>query len=137
MRYPVRLKPDDGAFVVTFPDIPEAITQGDDVDDAMHHALDALETAFDFYFRDGSPVPLPSMPKRGQKLLHLPLEVNARVLLHNEMMRQKISKAELARRMGISQRKFERILSWKYDNTIDLAALAFQALGKHLEVYLA
>ena len=33
MKFPVNLTPDkrDGGFVVTFPDIPEAITQGETV----------------------------------------------------------------------------------------------------------
>ena len=137
MNYPVRLKPDGEFYMVTFPDIPGAITQGEGVDDALRQALDALETVLDFYIEEGKLIPLPSQQKRGQRLLKLPLEVNARILLHNEMVRQKVGEAELARRMGISQRKFMRILSWKYDNTIDMAALAFQALGNHLEVYLA
>jgi antitoxin HicB len=43
MRYPVKLKPDSGGFVVTFPDVPGAITEGDSKAEALHHALDALE----------------------------------------------------------------------------------------------
>ena len=34
----------DGGFVVTFRDIPEAITQGKTVEDALVMAKDALET---------------------------------------------------------------------------------------------
>ncbi|MEK8017582.1 MAG: type II toxin-antitoxin system HicB family antitoxin [Candidatus Parabeggiatoa sp.] len=43
--YPTRLVPDrqDGGFVVTFVDLPEAITQGDDLADALHQAADCLE----------------------------------------------------------------------------------------------
>ena len=67
LRYPAIFEPaEEGGFVVTFPDIPEAITQGEDVDDAMLHAADALETALDFYFDAQRPVPKPSKPKRGQ-----------------------------------------------------------------------
>ena len=43
--YPAMLTPDeqDGGFVVTFPDVPEAITQGEDVSDALQQAADCLE----------------------------------------------------------------------------------------------
>ena len=43
LAYPVHLEPaEEGG--VTFPDIPEAITQGEDEAEAMVWALDALET---------------------------------------------------------------------------------------------
>ena len=42
--YPATLTPEEqeGGFVVTFPDVPEAITQGDDVTDARRQAADCL-----------------------------------------------------------------------------------------------
>ena len=44
MKFPVTLTRDetDGGFVVTFRDIPEAITQGETVEDALVMAKDAL-----------------------------------------------------------------------------------------------
>ncbi|MGO9768102.1 MAG: type II toxin-antitoxin system HicB family antitoxin, partial [Roseiarcus sp.] len=46
MRYAVTLAPDDnGTILVTVPDIPEAVTFGDDRDDALARAVDAIETA--------------------------------------------------------------------------------------------
>lgn len=43
--YPVVLTPGEieGGFVVTFPDLPEAITQGEDAAGALAEAADALE----------------------------------------------------------------------------------------------
>ena len=62
--YPVTLKRDqDGGFVATFKDIPEAITQGETEAKALAAARDALETALDFYFEDNRAVPLPSKAK--------------------------------------------------------------------------
>lgn len=62
---PVTLTPDDGTVLVTFADVPEAITVGADVDEAMLHAVDALETALSFYVEARQPLPVPSKPKRG------------------------------------------------------------------------
>jgi antitoxin HicB len=39
---------EEGGFIVTFPDVPEAITQGEDEHDARRHARDALESALTF-----------------------------------------------------------------------------------------
>ncbi|MGP8175817.1 MAG: type II toxin-antitoxin system HicB family antitoxin [Terracidiphilus sp.] len=47
-------------FLVTFPDIPEADTQGENPEDAMQAAQDAPQTALDFYFDAWRPVPVPS-----------------------------------------------------------------------------
>ena len=81
--YPVTLTPDteDGGFVVTFVDIPEAITQGDTLPEALAAAREALETALDFYFEDKRAVPLPSKPKHGQPVVELPASLSAKLQL--------------------------------------------------------
>ena len=62
LAYPVELTPDGKFLMVTFPDIPEANSQGDSVEDALKMAADALETALDFYLDAGRPV----QPRRNQ-----------------------------------------------------------------------
>ncbi len=52
--------------MVNFPQVPEAITQGEDVADALKHAVDALESALSFYTDDSKELPKPGKPKRGQ-----------------------------------------------------------------------
>jgi antitoxin HicB len=58
--YPVTLAPDGGTVLVTFPDVPEAITVGADEDEALLYAVDALETALSFYVDGRKPLPVPS-----------------------------------------------------------------------------
>jgi antitoxin HicB len=135
MRYPVRLKAaEEGGYVVTFPDIPEAITQGEDVEDALLHAADALESALDFYFEDRRPVPAPSKPKRGQRVVELPASVSAKVLLLNEMLRQNVRPAELARRIGTTPQEVNRLTNIRHRTRIDGIDKALRALGKRLIV---
>ncbi|MDQ2924714.1 MAG: type II toxin-antitoxin system HicB family antitoxin [Acidobacteriota bacterium] len=139
MQYPVRLVRQRGAnnYAVYFPDIPEALTCGDDLADALRQAVDALETALDFYFEDKRPIPLPSAPKRGQKLVELPPTVAATVLLHNEMLRQKVRPIDLAKRMGIPRQELTRMLNLRHSTKIDTTAQALAALGKRLELKVA
>lgn len=59
MLYPAILEPDGGGFMVSFPDIPEALTQGETLEEAREMAADALATAMEFYAEDGRPVPPP------------------------------------------------------------------------------
>ena len=55
----------DGGFIVTFVDIPEAITQGNTVEEALAAGKDALDTALYFYFEDKRAVTPPSKVRRG------------------------------------------------------------------------
>lgn len=50
---------DDGGFVVTFPDVPEAITQGVDKIDALAQAAGALEVVLRIYAERGLRLPQP------------------------------------------------------------------------------
>jgi antitoxin HicB len=135
MRFPAKFTPaKEGGFVVTFPDIPEAITQGDNVEDALRHAADALESALDFYFEEGRRVPAPSRPKRGQRMIELPASVGAKVLLLNEMIAKKVRPAELARRLSVTPQEVTRLIDLRHTTKIDGIAEALKALGKTMEI---
>jgi antitoxin HicB len=135
LRYPAHFEPQaEGGFTVTFPDIPEAITQGEDVEDALIHAADVLESALDFYIEDGLPIPAPSKPKRGQHLVELPASYAAKVLLLNEMAAQKVRPAELARRLKVTPQEVNRLIDWHHTTKIDAIASALKALGKTMEI---
>jgi antitoxin HicB len=132
--YPVNLRKDGKFLLVTFPDIPEAITQGNNHAHALKMAAEALESAMDFYFEDRRAVPLPSRPKRGQAVVELPPSVAAKVLLLNEMIRQKVRPAELARRIGTTPQEVNRLTNIRHTTRIDRVDAALRALGKRLIV---
>ncbi|USX25795.1 type II toxin-antitoxin system HicB family antitoxin [Oxalobacteraceae bacterium OTU3CINTB1] len=137
MKYPATFAPETGGFVVTFRDIPEALTQGDTEQEALDMARDALITAMDFYFEDRRPVPAPSKPKPGERLITLPTGLCAKVLLLNEMLAQKVIPAELARRMGVKPQEVTRILDLSHSTKIDTVAAALSALGRELVLSVA
>ncbi|WP_263355963.1 type II toxin-antitoxin system HicB family antitoxin [Acidicapsa ligni] len=134
MRYPITIQPDGRFFLVTFPDIPEAITQGETEEEALLAAKDALESALDFYFEDNRAVPVPSKVKRGQRYVDLPTSVGAKVLLLNEMITQKVRPAELARRLSVTPQEVTRLIDVNHTSKIDGIANALSALGKTMEI---
>jgi antitoxin HicB len=135
LRYPAKFRSaKEGGFVVTFRDIPEAITQGESVEDAMIQARDALETALDFYFDDRREVPAPSKARRGEQLIELPASLSAKVLLLNEMVRQRVRPADLARRLHTTPQEITRLTDVRHRTRIDSIAAALQALGKQLDL---
>lgn len=72
-------------------------------------AKDALVSALEFYFDDRREIPQPSRLKRGQVGIELPASVAAKVLLLNEMVRQKVRPSELARMMGTTAQEVNRM----------------------------
>ncbi|MDT0355676.1 type II toxin-antitoxin system HicB family antitoxin [Herbaspirillum huttiense F1] len=139
MKYPAHFEADAeaGGFVVTFRDIPEAITQGETEDEAFAMAADALLTSIDFYFEDKRPVPLPSPAKRGERLVSLPASVSSKVLLLNEMLLQKVAPSELARRLDTSRQEVNRLIDLNHATKIDRIEEALSALGKRLDLVVA
>ncbi|MCC7313157.1 MAG: type II toxin-antitoxin system HicB family antitoxin [Sulfuritalea sp.] len=135
LDYPVILEAQpEGGFVVTFPDVPEAITQGEDVDEALMYAIDALESALSFYVDDRKPLPKPSKPKRGQRTVRPTALECAKLGVYQAMMEQGIRKSELARRLGWHMPQVDRLFDLKHASRLDQIEAAARALGRHIEV---
>jgi antitoxin HicB len=135
MDYPALFKPaDEGGYVVEFRDIPEAITQGDTLEEAEAMALDVLISSMDFYFEDKRPVPLPSKLRKGERLITLPPSISAKVFLLNEMLAQDVGPTELGRRLGIIPQEANRVVDFHHKTKIDTIANALAALGKRMEI---
>jgi antitoxin HicB len=134
LAYPVVLEPDDnGTLLVTFPDLPEAVTFGADEGDALRRAVDALETILAARIADQEEVPLPSAAG-GRPCVVLPALVTAKVLLYRTMREVGVSQAELARRLGWHRPQVDRLLDLNHPSRLDQIEAALAALGKRLDI---
>src|SRR5471032_476524 len=138
MKYPARFEPDveDGGYVVTFRDIPEATTQGDDDLDAMAMAEDVLISSIEYYLERKRSMPLPSALQENERMVRVPAITTAKVLLLNEMLAQNIGPSELARRMGTIPQNVNRLIDVQHTSKLESVEQALAALGKHLELSL-
>jgi antitoxin HicB len=135
LKYPVKLSRDtNSTILVEFPDIPEAHTFGEDQDEALMHAVDALETALSLYIDERRDIPRPSRPKRGMKTVSAPALTEAKIGLYNAMRAAKVGKAELARRLNCHLPQVDRLLDLTHSSRLDQLEAAFRALGKRLSV---
>jgi antitoxin HicB len=133
--YPVELTADEaGGFVVTFPDMPYGVTEGDDEDEALANAVGALETVIIGLMGDKEDIPPPSRPKRGQKTVTLPALSAAKIALYQTMRVQGVRKAELARRMGLHMPQIDRLLDLRHSSRFDQIDTALRGLGKSLTI---
>ena len=134
--YPVTLTPDenDGGFVVTCRDVPEVVTQGESIEDAISEAAGALEAAIEMRIEDGLGIPAPSATKRGEHLACLPVGTAMKAALYVSMREQNVSKADLARRLGLDEKEARRMLDPKHGTKVPALERALHALGKRIEL---
>jgi len=132
--YPYDMTPQpEGGFTVTFPDVPEAITEGDTVGEACERAEDALVTALSFYTDDGQKLPVPSVAG-GRPVAIVPPLVAAKLALHDAMLAAGLSNVELARRMDLDEKAVRRLRDPLHRSHIGQVAAALRVLGKRLDV---
>jgi antitoxin HicB len=136
-KYPATITKDGRDLLVTFKDVPEAITFGKTEADALSNAVDALETGLSFYLDARKPLPKPSKAKRGQKLVSPSALESAKLGVYQAMMDQGIKKAELARRLGWHMPQIDRLFDLKHSSKFDQIEAAATVLGCHIEITVA
>jgi len=127
---------DAGGYVVTCRDLPEAITQGETVDDALAEAADALEEAIAARIDDGEVIPAPSRAKRGERMVSVPPSMALKAAVYLAVQQAGISNSELARRMKLDEKEARRILDPHHPTKLPRIEEALSVLGRHVELVL-
>jgi antitoxin HicB len=137
--YPARFTADkkDGGYVVTFRDIPEAITQGESPAECLEEAAGALQAALEGRIMSDLDIPNPSKAKRGEQLVAVPVHTALKAALYMEMRRTGITQVALARRLGIDEKEARRMLDPHHSTKADRLEKALAALGRHAELRVA
>jgi antitoxin HicB len=132
--YPVVLTADGatGGLVATFADLPEAITQGEDEADALAHAADALEEAIAGRIRRGDDIPAPLAAAPGQHVVFVPAPTAAKAALYLALREARLSKAELAARLGCDEKEVRRLLDPRHPSKLPRIQQALAVLGKRI-----
>ena len=131
--YPVELTRDGDNWLVTFPDIPEAITFGEDEDEALLQAKDALETALAMYVDSRRPLPVPS-PANGRPTVRPDALESAKLGIYAAMQEQGLRKADLARRLHWHMPQVDRLLDLNHASRLSQIEQAAASLGKRVEI---
>ena len=132
--YPVTLAPDDnGTFLVTFPDVPGAISYGETEREALENAVDALETIFSGLIADRKDIPAPSRA-RGRPVVTLSLLGSLKVAAYQAMRARGWRKADLARALGLDPRQVDRLLDLRHASTVAQLAQALKICGRQAVV---
>lgn len=134
-QYPVLLDPaEKGGFVVTCRDLPALVTQGEDEDDALAQATDAMDAVFATFMIEGIEFPAPSKARRREHLVSPPAETVAKAALYVAMKDAGMSKTQLARQLGVDEKEVRRLLDPRYGSKLPRIAEAIGVLGQRLVI---
>jgi len=136
MEYPAAFEPaPEGGFVITFPDVEGAISQGDDEQDAREMARDALITMLGHCIRHGKTIRRPSQPKgRKYRMIALPAIAALKTELYLAFKASGLTKTALALKLGIPKTTVDRLFDFRNHTRLDRIEAAFAALGKSVAV---
>lgn len=132
MFYYAKFEPDETGFLVTFPDLPEAITGGKDFEESHANAQDALEVVLLTYVSDSKDIPEPSTS------VGVPILVSAGVAIKIAFIQafhaSGLTRVALAERLGKQETEVRRMLDPYHQTKLGNMEAGLHALGKQLVV---
>ena len=134
LAYPVRLdRQGDGSWLVSFPDVPEALTEGATEREALAEAEDCLVAALGGYVQGRRDIPPPS-PARGRPVVALPALVAAKIALYRAMRARGVGNTALAEQLGTVEGTVRRLLDPDHRSHIGQVESALRLLGQRLVI---
>lgn len=133
--YPIDLtEQDEGGYLVTFPDFPEAITQGESKEDAINEAIDCLEEAVANRIEMKLDIPVGSKPSSRQIIVALPITMAAKTALYLTVRKKHLTNTCLAEKLNCDEKEIRRLLDPHFNSKIPRIEEALHKLGQQLEI---
>ena len=134
LAWPVNLAPqEDGFILVSFPDIPEALTEGETESEALFEAKDCLIAALGGYIETRRAIPQASA-SHGRAVIALPALAAAKIALYETMREQGVSNTALASKLGITEGAVRRLIDIDHRSHIGQVEKGLLELGQQITV---
>ena len=139
LSFPVTLRTDevDGGLTATFHDLPEAITQGENIEDVLNEAADCLEEAIANRVIRRLPIPTPSEANENEYLITTPLQTSFKASIWLAMQEKDINQTQLAKNLNVDEKEVRRILNPSHNTKLETLERSLLALGKRPVLYVA
>ena len=135
--YLARFQQDGDGYLVTFPDIPEAITGGQELEEALANAQDGLEVALLTYVNDGRALP-PASKRADQgasyRRVPIPATLTAKIAFIEAFRASGLTRVALAAKLGKGETEVRRMLDPYHKTKLASIEAGLRALGKRLVV---
>lgn len=126
------LKVEDGTEIIKCRDLPELLSWPGDGETLEQWAKYAVQDCIAFRMKDGETIPEASKPEDGEYVVRLSPSEEAKILLHNEMVRRGITRSDLSKRAGLRLPDVTRLLNIRHKTKIDAIISALNSIGADL-----
>lgn len=107
---------DNGRWLLRFPGIPEALTEGETEQEARANAVDCVLAALEGYMKAGKALPRQGAGHSGQNRAILPSLVTAKLAVYETMRNHGWSKLKLAKELGMPENSVRRLLDLRHSS---------------------
>jgi antitoxin HicB len=125
---------DPAILIVTFRDVPEVVTEGEGMEEAVLHAREALEFALLTYPQRGLPLPQATPLQKSEIQIAVAPDMAAKLAVLEAFREAGLSKLELARLLHKDEREIRRILDPHHATKLASLSQALKVMGKKLVV---
>lgn len=127
---------DNGWWLVRFPGIPEALTEGETEEEARSNARDCVVAALEGYMKAGRPLPRSGVGHSGTDRAVLPSLVTAKLAVYETMRALGWSKSRLAQELGTSENAVRRLLDLEHNSHMWIIDDALAKMNAELSIAL-
>jgi antitoxin HicB len=124
----------NGWWLVRFPGIPEALTEGETEETARDNATDCVIAALEGYMKAGKPLPRQSTGHSGPDRAVLPSLVTAKLAVYETMRTHGWSKSKLAKELGMPENSVRRLLDLGHSSHMWIIDEALKKMSSELAI---
>jgi antitoxin HicB len=124
----------NGWFLVRFPGVPEALTEGESEAEARANAVDCVVTALEGYVKEGRKLPRQGAGHSGHERAVLPSLVTAKLAVYETMRDRGWSRLKLAKRLGMQENAVRRLLDLRHSSQMWIIDEALAKMNAELSI---
>jgi antitoxin HicB len=125
---------DNGWWLVRFPGIPEALTEGETQEEARANAVDCVIAGLEGYMKAGKPLPRGGASHTGRDRAVLPSLVTAKLAVYETMRARGWSKLKLAKQLGMPENSVRRLLDLRHSSHMWIIDEALAKMNAELAI---
>ena len=125
---------ENGWWLVRFPGIPEALTEGETEKVARDNAVDCVLAALEGYMKAGRPLPRQGASSSGADRAIMPSLVTAKLAVYETMRERGWSKVKLAKQLGMPENSVRRLLDLRHSSHMWVIDEALKKMNAELSI---
>jgi antitoxin HicB len=125
---------ENGWWLVRFPGVPEALTEGETEAEARANAVDCVVAALEGYMKAGRPLPRDGAGHTGANRAVLPSLVTAKLAVYETMRVRGWSKVKLAEELAMPENSVRRLLDLRHQSQMWIIDEAMAKMNADVDI---